>query len=238
MGRKNSISRNAVFSKAQFISRFFLCFKTLKRKSLAAGFFCLLNTTTQAQFFNGYGLSAGVLYGTHRNVLDLEPVFRKNMKWRWGWHIAAFAEYGSGEYLRLQTEIQWFRSGAYSTLWHTPVPTRHGVLGQYLKARQELYDITPYALIGPRLEYLFSAAYPGFLLTHFGAYAALGVEFLYWRPLIPFIEIGRTQDITPTFHTDPLRVYSRTWLARIGIKREIKKRSAACRTGGFRPAFE
>ncbi len=193
---------------------------------------------TRAQFFNGYGISAGPLYGNHRTHAAIEPAYSKNQKWRWGWHAAAFLEYGGGEFLRLQSEIQWFRSGSYSTWWHTPVPTRHLVWGQYLKARQELYDVTPYALIGPRLEYLISSGFPGFKPIHFGAYAALGMEFLYYRPWIGFIEAGRTQDFTASYRADPVSVYSKTWLIRIGIKREIVKKAAGCKTGGFRPTFE
>jgi len=216
-------------------------FGGLKKRSwllITAGFFFVNTPAIHAQFFNGYGLSAGILYGNHRTLVNLDPAFSKNMKWRWGWHAAAFLEYGGGEYLRFQTEAQWFRSGAYSTWWHQPVPTRHAVLGQYLKLRQELYDVTPYVLIGPRLEYLFFSGYAGFRQIHFGAYGALGIELLYKRPLIFFAEAGRTQDISPSYHIDPVRVYSKTWLLRVGIKREIAKKGAACRSGGLRPSFD
>jgi hypothetical protein len=238
MGSDNSIISPPFFCNIQTIRGFFSSLSWNVLLLWLAGFFCFMSLGAKGQFLNGYGLSAGLLYGNHRTLVNLDPAYSKNMKWRWGWHASAFIEYGGGEYLRWQTEAQWFRSGAYSTWWHERVPTRHLVLGQYLKLRQELYDITPYALIGPRLEYLISSGYPGFRQIHFGAFAALGIEFLYRRPWIWFVEAGRTQDFTASYKSDPVSVYSKTWMLRIGIKREIAKKGKSCRSGGLRPTFD
>jgi hypothetical protein len=197
---------------------------------------CFLSIDTNAQFFKGIGLVAGANYSNQRFLVDTLN-YNQNQKGIFGFNAGIFVEYLNHEYVRLITEVQYFSEGSHSTLFNSQNKTAYYCVNQLLKLRQELYDVTPYLVIGPKVELLQGAAIPGFKQLHFAAYGAIGMEFLYKKPWIYFAEIGYQRDIDKALVLDRFEVTNKAYVVRIGLKYEFQKKSKSCRTGGSLPDF-
>ncbi len=72
---------------------------------------------------------------------------------------------------------------------------------------------------------------------HFSMYAGIGMEFLYKRPWIFFVEAGYDHDINRALKQEFIAITNKTICLRVGLKYQIEKKAKGCRTGGFRPDF-
>lgn len=198
---------------------------------------CLIQTKVNAQFFQGIGLTLGANMSNQRWQVD-SINYNKNQKFKFGFNGSIFVEYINHEYIRMITEVQYFQEGSKSRFNGSTIKTDYACFNNMLKLRQELYDVTPYFLIGPKFKYLVgSAGIGGFRSMHFSMYSGIGMEFLYKRPWIFLAEIGYDHDIYRALKQEMIAITNKTISLRVGIKFQIEKKVKGCRTGGFRPDF-
>jgi len=189
-------------------------------------FLFILELSVQAQFVQGYGITAG---GTLSNQiwkfdsLDLKI----KQKYKLGWNVSVFGEFFDHEYYRWISEFQYNRKGGIEKY---PVPDRKDkdnylCWNNFLKLRQELYDVTPYLLLGPRVEYLLSTNQVGMRKLHLSASAGIGMEFLYKDPYIFFAEFHYNPDVMQAYKSPFLKIRNNAYELRIGLKFHIKGKS-------------
>jgi len=196
--------------------------------------FCsVFSTCVQAQFIKGFGLTLGGT-ASWQKWKDQETGKTARGKFIFGGNGAVFAEMIDHEYYRWQSEIQFMMKGSKRTMAADRVNLQYLCWGNYLKLRQELYDVTPYLLLGPKVEYLLNTSFPGFKQIHPVLFSALGMEFLYNRPFIWLVELGYDWDISPAMNTEKYRVKNNALILRAGIKWEIKKKARGCGPSRYR----
>jgi hypothetical protein len=178
---------------------------------LYPGFFLLLISffihvgSCNAQFFQGVGIMAGANLSNQRWQIDTID-YNKNQKYKFGFNGSLFVEYINHEYVRMITEAQYFQEGSKSKVTGSSIKTDYACFNNFLKLRQELYDVTPYFLIGPKFKYLIAqGGIAGFKAMHFSMYTAIGMEFLYKRPWIFLAELGYDHDINRALKQEFLR---------------------------------
>jgi|688.fasta_scaffold40941_7 hypothetical protein len=186
-----------------------------------------------AQFFKGFGATLGGT-ASWQKWKDFEAGSQQRGKMIFWGNGALFAEMVDHEYYRWQTEFQWGMMGSKRTPVAPRVNLQYLSWGNYLKLRQELYDVTPYLLVGPKVAYLLNSSFPGFKQIHPVLFSALGMEFLYKRPLIWLVEVGYDWDITPAMKTDKYQARNNALILRAGVKWEIKKKARGCGPSRYR----
>jgi hypothetical protein len=199
--------------------------------------FTIIAMDCNAQFIKGIGIMGGVNMSNQRWQIDTTD-YNKNQKFKFGFNGSLFVEYINHEYIRMVTEVQYFQDGSKSRLFGNTIGNNYVCFNNFLKLRQELYDVTPYFLIGPKFKYLVGeSGFTGFRPMHFSMYAGIGMEFLYKKPWIFIAELGYDHDINRALKQEFIAITNKTICLRLGIKYQIKKKAKGCRTGGFRPDF-
>lgn len=205
--------------------------------------FCILlssilwSNNSKAQFFQGVGLTLGANMSNQRWQIDTLD-YNKNQKFKFGFSGSLFVEYINHEYVRMITEVQYFQEGSKSKITGNTIKTDYACFNNFLKLRQELYDVTPYFLIGPKFKYIVAqGGFAGFRAMHFSMYAGVGMEFLYKRPWIFLAEVGYDHDINRALKQEFVAITNKTIGLRVGVKYQIEKKVKGCKTGGFRPDF-
>ncbi len=195
-----------------------------------AGLLLLLNLVSihlHAQFIKGFGATAGATFSKHRWLqTNPEANFKKNYKA--GGNGSLFVEYIDHKYYRMITELQYNMKGAIEnldTLKGFKYKANYISLNNFFKIRQELYDVTPYALAGPRVEYLLNSNVPEMRKLHLTASAGIGMEFLYTRPWILFAEVQYNPDAMSARNANDLKIRQNAWEIRVGVKYERKKKA-------------
>jgi hypothetical protein len=189
----------------------------------------------KAQFFQGVGITLGANMSNQRWQIDTIN-YNKNQNFLFGFSGSLFVEYINHQYVRMITEVQYFQEGSKSKFLNNTIKTDYACFNNFLKLRQELYDVTPYFLIGPKFKYLMGqSGIAGFKQMHLSMYAGIGMEFLYKRPWIFFVETGYDHDINRALKQEFIAITNKTICLRIGLKYQIEKKVKSCRTGGFRP---
>ena len=202
----------------------------MRTKIILLWLFCRLffPAVTQAQFFKGVGVMAGPGMAWQKWKVDsLNKTVRGKMALKF--HAALFAEMVDHPYFRYQTEFQWVMKGSRQAPVLDNVSLQYFSWGNYFKLRQELYDVTPYILLGPKIDYLLASNLTGFRRFHPAFYSAIGIEFLYTRPWILLAEAGIENDLFLSYKQYPLKARNNLLLLRLGIKREIKKKVKGCK---------
>jgi hypothetical protein len=193
---------------------------------LSLGLF-LSCANSQAQFIKGYGATLGATFSRHKWLQgNPEELFKK--KFKAGANGSLFVEYIDHKYYRMISELQYNQKGAIEnrdTLSGLKYKVNYISLNNFFKIRQELYDVTPYALAGPRLEYLLNSNIPTMRKLHLSASAGIGMEFLYTRPWIIFAEIQYNPDAMRARNADVLKIRQNAWEIRVGLKYERKKKA-------------
>lgn len=189
--------------------------------------------TAEAQFFKGVGATIGGT-ASWQKWKDQESGANGRGKMIFGVNAALFAEMIDHEYYRWQSEFMWVMKGSKRNMGAPKVNLQYLGWGNYLKLRQELYDVTPYLLVGPKVEYLLSSNFSGFKSIHPTLFSAIGMEFLYKRPFIWLVELGYDWDVLPAMQTDKFKVKNHALLLRAGIKWEIKKKARGCGPSRYR----
>lgn len=189
----------------------------------------------KAQFFQGVGITLGANMSNQRWQIDTIN-YNKNQNFLFGFSGSLFVEYINHQYVRMITEVQYFQEGSKSKFLNNTIKTDYACFNNFLKLRQELYDVTPYFLIGPKFKYLMGqSGIAGFKQMHLSMYAGIGMEFLYKRPWIFFVETGYDHDINRALKQEFIGITNKTICLRVGLKYQIEKKVKSCRTGGFRP---
>ena len=197
----------------------------------------LWSNNSMAQFFQGVGLTLGANLSNQRWQIDTLD-YNKNQKFKFGFSGSLFVEYINHEYVRMITEVQYFQEGSKSKITGNTIKTDYACFNNFLKLRQELYDVTPYFLIGPKFKYIVAqGGFAGFRAMHFSMYAGVGMEFLYKRPWIFLAEVGYDHDINRALKQEFVAITNKTIGLRVGVKYQIEKKVKGCKTGGFRPDF-
>lgn len=190
------------------------------------------NTTfTNAQFIKAWGATIGATRSNQIwNYDSLDNNLRKKAKY--GYNASALVEWLDNDYFRIVSELQYNRKGAKENLAPNQglkYKTNYLAFNNFLKIRQELYDFTPYFLIGPRVEYLLGSPLPNPKKIHLSASAAIGIEFLHKRPWVFFTEYHYNPGVMKSFKTPTyLSIRNTSMELRIGIKRELKKSTEKC----------
>lgn len=125
-----------------------------------------LSTTSQAQIIRSFGLKVGATNSSeywerNDNLPDMDP---EN---RWGFNVGIFSELFNTKYLTLVTEANYFQKGMKEDLPVTTITNPDGT-GEYItwdtrvdyinfsalgKMRLDLNKISPYILIGPKVDF-------------------------------------------------------------------------------------
>lgn len=178
--------------------------------------------SVNAQFIKGYGVTVGVTRSTQIWNYETE-ILNDRIKQRYknGLNGSVFMEYFDHDYIRMITEFQYNRKGCIERFPTEGLKDRvtYLCLNNFLKFRQELYDVTPYFLVGPRVEYLYQADPQTYLdQLHVSASAGIGIEFLYTDPWIFFTEFHYNPDVMKSFNSVPLDIRHRAFELRVGLK--------------------
>ena len=193
--------------------------------------FCCANS--HAQFIQGYGVTIG---GTLSNqkwvVFNPSQSIRKNIKP--GINGSGFIEYLNHKYYRIVSELQYNMKGSIDKQLDPALRYKANYLcfNNFFKIRQQLYDVTPYAIAGPRLEFLLSSNVISMKKTHLTISGGIGMEFLYAWPWIFFAEIQYNPDATSALKTEQIKIRQNALEIRAGIKYQRKKKSDCPRPKG------
>ncbi len=180
-----------------------------------------LSKVVFAQGIQGVGITIG---GTRSNQKwnYQVPDIKVKQKYINGFNGSFFLEYLNNDYIRLITEIQFNQKGTKDnqvTNKGAKYRLNYFSFNNFLKIRQEGYDYTPYFLIGPRLEYLFTSNHilpmrPLHVSMSMGA----GCEFMFWSPWVPFIELNFNPDLMKAYTVPTLDIKNKAFELRAGFK--------------------
>lgn len=190
----------------------------------------------QAQFIKGFGLNVGATFSKQKWV-GSNPDFTSQKKYKAGLNSAGFIEYIDHKYYRMISELQFNMKGAresIDSLKGLRYRANYLSFNNFFKIRQELYDVTPYALAGPRVEYLLNSNIPSMRKLHVTASAGIGMEFLYTRPWIIFGEIQYNPDAMKALKITDFGIRQNAWEVRVGVKYERKRKADCPRPSGGR----
>lgn len=155
------------------------------------------------------------------------PIEKK--KYIFGFNGSLRAEFIDNDNLRWVTELQFNQKGCKnktdSAIYR--VRTNYISWNNFLKFQYETFEGFPYILLGPRIEYLFSASTRTMTLPsatdfkqfNFSWSVGAGFEKIVYSYFKPFIEVHYNPD-TPFYYaykTEPLKVRNRAWELLIGL---------------------
>ncbi len=212
----------------------------------------LSNTLAHSQSFRkkkssfmlmGWGVTGGGTLCTQIwNYAAINHTETKN--YRLGWNGSVFVEMMNKTYWRWISELQYNQKGAIDQ-----VPTGEKFnnridyisFNNFIKIREEEYAITPYLIAGPRIEYKLST-HPqdksgnivnpsidiinNFKPLHVSFSVGAGVEFLRFKPWLPFIEFQFNPDITNAYRNkdlSDLQIRHRAFELRVGLKYALQR---------------
>jgi hypothetical protein len=195
---------------------------------------CLFAPKLPAQFLNSIGITAGITYGNERWK---EPALHLNKaeKYMLGYNGSVFAEFFSHDYFRWVSEFQYNQKGSGDP-GNTATKLDYFCFNNYLKVRDELLRIIPYGLIGPRVEYRYSAASSspliraaggtgGFVPIHLSLAIGGGVEWVAYGPFKFFTEAFYNPDVMNAYNENGLKIHNNAFELRVGLKFVFSKRS-------------
>ena len=232
---------SALFFELCTIKLWYLHFNHMKAFSSSFFIFLFLLSSlfikdVQAQFIKGFGLNAGATFSKQKWE-GSNPDFVSQKKYKAGLNTAGFIEYIDHKYYRMVSELQFNMKGAresIDSLKGFKYRANYLSFNNFFKIRQELYDVTPYALAGPRLEFLLNSNIPSMRKLHLSASAGIGMEFLYTRPWIIFGEIQYNPDAMKALKITDFGIRQNAWEIRVGVKYERKRKADCPRPSGGR----
>ena len=185
--------------------------KKIKTFLLFICLFTLLMNNSKAQFIQSYGITGGGTYATQRwNYQDVHQTETK--LFHWGINASAFLEMGDYYSIRWISEIQYNRKGCKEEFPLQVIKNNEITYfswNNYAKFRHEYENITPYFVIGGRLEYKFSVINGGFndvsdtprvtmnsmAVIHACVSGGPGIEFFIHSTISPFLEAQYFSDL-------------------------------------------
>jgi hypothetical protein len=192
----------------------------------------------EGQFLNSIGITGGGSLGNQKFYFS-DPLAISRKKYIPGLNASVFAEFGSGNYARWVSEIQYNEKGSRDKQPEGTYTNKLQYLcwNNYLKLRYEMYSFIPYILLGPRLEYdltqgTTSPAITGkFLPLHVSAAGGGGIEFISYSNFKFFVEAFYNPDLLmPAYKRSSLEVRNKNIELRIGLKYEFVGRKESCNT--------
>lgn len=195
-------------------------------------------TAVNAQFFQGFGVTLGGTYSNQKWSLNNNDNIRQ--RYKLSFNGSVFAEMFDHDYVRWVTEAEYNRKGYRQRF---PVDDKAAVKANYvswnnyLKFRQELYDITPYWYIGPKVEYYLNGSMPLDQIHVTGA-TGIGVELLTFDPWFWFLDFQWNPDIMPSLKQDvpafeggipvPGKIRHNVFELKLGLKFKGKRKRTTC----------
>ncbi len=197
----------------------------------------LFSLQAKSQFLNSIAFTAGGSIGNQKYFFK-DPVAISNKKYILGVNFGVFGEFFTRDYIRWVTEFQFNQKGSVDKQLETNYTNNLNYIcwNNYLKFRYEMYNVIPYILVGPRLEYTFSESIGSpfvtdkFLPLHISGAVGGGVEFISYSNFKFFVEAFYNPDIMPAFLQSDLYIKNKNFEARIGLKCELSKRKEHCNT--------
>ena len=161
------------------------------KKIIAFTLVAIVVTSADAQVLKSYGLKLGAGASTMRFEYNID--FSLPTDVRWGFDGAGFIEVLSTPCTSFLAEVHYIQKG-YSTTLKVTTPAQPLGNGQYLtvtpridylsipvlaKVRLETQAITPYVIVGPRLDILLWSQEldPQYTPTAFGLTCGAGIQF-------------------------------------------------------------
>ena len=192
---------------------------------------------SKAQFLNSIGITAGAGLG-HQKFYFTDPLAISKKKYVPVLNGSIFAEFFTRDYVRWVTEIQYDEKGSIDKQSDKSYPNKLRYLSwnNYLKFRYELFNIIPYIMIGPKLEYplvqgVTSPAVTGkFLPLHVSGAFGGGIEFVSYGNVKFFVEGFYNPDLMPAYIRPELHVRNINFELRIGLKYEFVGKKETCNT--------
>ena len=199
--------------------------------------FCFLMVhfvSSKAQFIKGFGVTAGATF-SRQKWIGTNPDFKDKLNYKPGGNTSIFMEYIDHKYYRMITELQFNMKGARDNrtlLSGYRYAADYLSVNNFFKLRQELYDVTPYVLLGPRVEFLLSSNITQMRVAHVTASGGIGMEFLYTRTWILFAEVHYNPDAMSALRITDFKIRQNAWEIRVGVKYELKKKADCPRPRG------
>lgn len=192
---------------------------------------------SKAQFVNSIGITAGVSTGNQKFYFR-DPITISRKKYIVGFNASIFGEFFSHDYARWVTEIQYNQKGSIDKQPEGNYPNRLQYLSwnNYLKLRYEMYNIIPYIMFGPRLDYNLiqsttSPAITGpFLPLHVSGAFGGGVEFVSYSNFKFLVEAFYNPDMMPAYISPAVHAKNKNIELRIGVKYQFGDRQESCNT--------
>jgi hypothetical protein len=198
----------------------------------------------QDQLINSIGVMGGLTFSKQVWKYDT-PEMKEKTKFRMGYNGSVFAEWFNHDYYRMITEVEYNQKGGKDVMDSGTYKNGLDYVSAnfFFKIRQELYSITPYAVIGPRVEFLIAKkpadGYPyastinDFKTVHVTYSYGLGFEYIMLEPFIFLLEAQYNPDLTASYKDSNLKVKHKAIELRLGFKYLlVRNRKAKC------PAFK
>jgi hypothetical protein len=197
----------------------------------------------KAQFVNAIGVTVGVSAAKQNFYFYTPDELKLKKQFRFGPNASVFVEFFSHKYVRWVSEIQYNSKGSVDR--QPPVKYKNKLSyicwNNYLKFRYELFNIIPYVLVGPRLEYKFKQRttsppiVTSFAPLHVSPAVGAGIEFVSFGNIKFFVEgfynpDWKKHNETMAYITPPLHVQNINIELRVGLKYQFQNRGESCNT--------
>ncbi len=190
----------------------------------------------KAQFFQGFGVFGGLTLSKQKYKFEnLEPTQTYKSLNRFRYSAGLIAEFVDHDILRWQVNAAYVQKGMkdYSQTGNAAYNNYDQIsLENYLKVRKEFYKLTPYILVGPRVEYniikstsVFKPYSDGISPFQFSLGLAAGLELVTFGRFKPFIEGHYNPYLLPIYNKDNVSITGRTFELRIGIIYRPKRKA-------------
>ena len=208
----------------------------MKKKFLAALLFSL-SLQIHAQFLNSMAVTLGATAANQKFKFH-DPLSISRKGYVFGFNASVFLEMLSHDNVRWVSEIQYNQKGSVDKQPEATYGNKLQYLSwnNYLKVRYEMYNIIPYVLVGPRLEYTLAQASSSpaiagsYLPLHVSLAAGAGLELVSYTNFKVFVEGFYVPDIMPAYISAPVHVNNTDFELRIGLKYEFAGRKESCNT--------
>ncbi len=208
----------------------------IKSASTILVFVLTLSTSIHAQFLRGCGLKAGIVAANQK--WNYAYSFEHTYDYKWGLTLGGFIEFLDDDYFSIVVEAQYTQKGMYLSIPVTTETQPDGT-GEYithsprtdylslpllLKVRYSIPVVTPYIIIGPRLDVLLSKNGDGFDVviekfdaTDFGLTIGLGMRFSGLLPNDVLTEFRYNPNLNNSFDNNYLTVRNHSLDFMVGI---------------------
>jgi hypothetical protein len=189
---------------------------------------------------NSIGVMGGLTFSKQKWKFE-NPETKEKKDFRMGFNGSIFAEWFNHDYYRMITEIHYNQKGAKDVLDSGTYKNGLDYVSAnfFFKIRQELYSITPYAIIGPRVEvlvarkpaggYPFTAVINDFKTVHLTYSYGLGFEYILLEPFIFLLEAQYNPDLTNSYKDDNLKIRHKAIELKLGFKYQlVRSKKAKC----------